>query len=106
MPKLLGGFWLVIDLHFVNHFFEFPVLKFENLGVLCYSPRACTHAILIDISDAYHHLEIASPLQQYFQFMVDGELFVCHGLPFGWALAPGVFTEFARNLLEAVRNPA
>ena len=106
MPKLLGGFRLVIDLRFVNRFFEFPVVKFENLGVLRYSPRACTHAISIDISDAYHHLEIAPPLQQYFQFMVDGELFVCRGLPFGWAPAPGVFTKFARNLLEAVRNPA
>ena len=106
MPKLSGGFRLVIDLCFANRFFEFPVVKFENLGVLHYSLRACTRAILIDISDAYHHLEIAPPLQQYFQSMVDGELFLCHGLPFGWAPAPGVFTKFARNLLEAVRNPA
>ena len=54
-----------------------------------------THAILIDILDTNHHLETASPLQQYFQFMVDIKLFVCHYLLVGWDPAPGMFTKFA-----------
>lgn len=59
VEKSGGGFRLVLDLKFVNRFFEFPKVKFENLGVLKNAHTASTHAFSVDISDAYHHLRVA-----------------------------------------------
>lgn len=62
VEKSSGGFRLVIDLRFVNNFFDFAKVKFENLPVLKNSDVAVTHAFSIDISDAYHHLRMADSL--------------------------------------------
>ena len=59
VEKSSGGFRLVLDLKFVNKFFEFPKVKFENLAVLKNANTEVTHAFSIDISDAYHHLRVA-----------------------------------------------
>ena len=61
VPKNKGGYRLVLDLKFVNQFFSFAKVKFENLSVLKNAPTDSSFATSIDISDAYHHLRI-SPL--------------------------------------------
>ena len=66
VEKSSGGFRLVLDLKFVNKFFEFPKVKFENLAVLKNAPVGATHAFSIDISDAYHHLKVSENIQHYF----------------------------------------
>lgn len=62
VEKSGGGFRLVLDLKFVNRFFDFPKVKFENLGVLKNANNEATHAFSIDISDAYHHLKVADSI--------------------------------------------
>lgn len=106
VEKTSGGFRLVLDLKFVNLHFEFPKVKFENLSVLRYAPTTTTHAISVDISDAYHHLRIHPALEKYFQFKIDGRFYQAIGLPFGWSPAPGCFTKFIKQILNALRNPS
>jgi hypothetical protein len=53
-------------LKFLNKFFEFPNVKFENLQVLKFAPKNSKAAISLDISDAYHHLKVHEDLQPYF----------------------------------------
>ena len=86
----------MLDLKFLNKFFTFPKVKFENLTVLKNAPVDSQYATSIDISDAYHHLRVADSIKVYFQFKIDDEYFMAIGLPFGWAPAPGVFTKFIR----------
>lgn len=66
MEKSTGGFRLVLDLKFVNLFFSFDKVRFENLAQLRYAPTNITHAISLDISDAYHHLRLREDLVKYF----------------------------------------
>jgi asparagine N-glycosylation enzyme membrane subunit Stt3 len=96
VEKSTGGFRLVLDLKFINNFFEFEKVRFENLAQLRYAPTQVNYAISLDISDAYHHLRLREYLVKYFQFKINGEFFEAVGLPFGWAPAPGIFTKFVR----------
>lgn len=57
---------MVIDLRFVNGFFDFEKVKFENLSVLKNCHVAVSHGFSIDVSDAYHHLRLADDLLPYF----------------------------------------
>ena len=66
MDKSSGGFRLVLDLKYINIHFDFPKVKFENLAVLRFCPTDVTHAISVDISDAYHHLRIHPALEHLF----------------------------------------
>ena len=66
VEKGSGGFRLVIDLKFLNGFFDFPKVKFENLNMLRHAPPAVDHAFSIDISDAYHHLRLAPKIEHLF----------------------------------------
>ena len=58
MEKSSGGYRLVLDLKYLNSYFEFPKVTFENLSVLRFAPPHMTHCFSIDVSDAYHHLAI------------------------------------------------
>ncbi len=40
-----------------------------------------------------------------FQFQIDGEFFESVVIPFGWSLAPFVFTKFTRPVITAMRYP-
>ena len=82
VEKGSGGFRLVIDLKFLNGFFDFPKVKFENLNMLRHAPTQGTHAFSIDVSDAYHHLRVSPRIKNLFQFKIDGEFFIARGLPF------------------------
>ena len=66
MPKSSGGFRLVLDLKFLNGFFIFPKVKFENLTILKNASRNANYATSIDISDAYHHLCVSDSIKMYF----------------------------------------
>ena len=52
----------MLDLKFVNGFFSFPKVKFENLAVLKNAHKDSAYATSIDISDAYHHLRVHEEL--------------------------------------------
>jgi hypothetical protein len=56
----------VIDLKFLNQFFDFPKVKFENLNMLRHAPQSVSHAFSIDVSDAYHHLKVSPLLEHLF----------------------------------------
>lgn len=105
VPKSSGGYRLVVDLKFVNRFFEVHKIKFENLGMLRYAQQGLTFGAKVDLSDAYHHIKLHPSLQPYFQFTLNGEFFQCIAVPFGWCLAPFAYTKVMRPVITAMRNP-
>ena len=44
-------------------------------------------------------------IRQYMSFELDGEFFESLALPFGWSLAPAVFTKFLKPLITLLRAP-
>lgn len=74
--------------------------------MLRYAPSNITHGVSIDISDAYHHVELHPEIAKYFQFKVGDDFYQCCALPFGWRLSPFVFTKLMRPVISAIRNPS
>ena len=105
VPKSSGGYRLVIDLRFVNNHFPDNKIEFEDLSLLRFVPPTMKVGAKIDLSDAYHHLELHPSLQEYFQFTIDGIFYQCLAIPFGWNLAPYAFTKFTRPVITVLRNP-
>ena len=105
VSKSSGGWRLVIDLRFINEHFEPLKIKFENLSLLKFANKDLEWGAKMDLSDAYHHLCLHPSLRPYFQFSVAGEFFEVIAVPFGWNLAPYVFTKFTRPVLTALRYP-
>ncbi len=56
----------MVDLRFVNSFFEERKVKFENLAMLKYAHKDLAWGAKIDLSDAYHHLALHEDIQPYF----------------------------------------
>ncbi|KAK3287919.1 hypothetical protein CYMTET_4597 [Cymbomonas tetramitiformis] len=58
-----------------------------------------------DLQDGFHAVEIHPDFQRFMQFDLQGELFQCSAMPFGWSDAPRVFSKFVRVMVEALRSP-
>lgn len=56
---------MINDFKFINKFFEFDKVKFEGLPNLSNAPHNVDWGFSIDISDAYHHLEVHPTLQKF-----------------------------------------
>ena len=44
-------------------------------------------------------------IRHYMSFELDHEYFECLALPFGWSLAPAVFTKFMKPVITLLRAP-
>jgi len=105
---------LIVDLRPLNlHCDEFKT-RYETLSRLCTVIRdGETVAFLsFDVKDAYHCLQIddTTPqpdgsigFQQYFGFSIQGRLYVCGALPFGWNGSPYVFNTAMKTLTRLCR---
>ncbi|KAK3232857.1 hypothetical protein CYMTET_56809 [Cymbomonas tetramitiformis] len=58
-----------------------------------------------DLQDGFHALGIHPDFQQFMQFDLQGELFQCSAILFGWNDPPRVFCKFVRVMVEALRSP-
>lgn len=62
VEKTSGGYRLVIDLRFVNLFFDEHKIKFENLSLLKFANSELQFGAKVDLSDAHHHLKYRGDL--------------------------------------------
>ncbi len=95
----------MVDLRPIN--VHFPVLStaYETLTWLRHVPRAVCLGASLDLRDGYHHVRLHPELRKYFTFNVNGMFYECIALPFGWSLAPAIFTKLMRPVLAIIRAP-
>ena len=105
VPKKSGGFRLVVDLRPVNKFCVRLRCRYESLRLLSRICPPGAHMIAFDLADAYHHLSIRPADRKFFTFELNGSLYQCAGLPFGWSNSPYYFTKFTRPLVSQLRSP-
>ena len=106
MPKRTGGYRLCVDLRPLNKYFPSISVKYETLKLLKFVPRDVCKALSLDLQDGYHHVRMHASIRPYFNFYFDGAYYSCLALPFGWSLAPAMFTRFLKPLIALVRAPA
>ena len=106
VPKPGGGFRLVVDLRTINeHCIELPC-RYETLKALRRLARPEDYLFSFDLSDGYHCVSIAPEHRQYLTFRLQGKLYQCAALPFGWSGSPFVFTKVMRAVVGFLRSPA
>ena len=98
-----GTFRLVVDLRHVNAFSPPGTAEVEGLNVLPELLEPKDFMCSLDLSDGYYHFRIRPADQVYFQFQVGDRYYQLAALNMGWSLSPGVFTDFLRYPVEALR---
>ena len=103
--KTGGGLRLVINLTPVNPYCVQKKCRYENLKVLHSIATPDAYMFSMDLQDGYHCLAIRPEHRHFFTFEVDGELFQCAALPFGWCNSPYYFTKLMRAVVQHLRSP-
>lgn len=96
---------LIVDARPVNKFEQRRKFKCESLmkeGRDIF--ERCKFGGVIDISHAYHHIEIAAESQKYLGIEWEGEYFMWQVLPFGLSSAPWVWVTLSAEPVAEFRR--
>ena len=97
---------LVVDATPTNAFSVVRPFKHESVHSLAAASTLGCQFIKFDLADAYHHLALFEPDQQFFQFSLAGKFYQCTALPFGWNGSPYHFAKLMRVVIKYVRSSA
>ena len=103
VPKKTGDFRPVINLKPLNQFVEKIHFKMENIRMAlnCISPG--DFMVSIDLKDAYFSVPIFQPHRKYLRFLWNFKRYEFTCLPFGYSLAPRVFTKIFKPVIAYFR---
>ena len=103
VPKKTGDFRPVINLKPLNQFVEKIHFKVANnrLALNCISPG--DFILSIDLKDAYFSVPIFQPHRKYSRFLWNFKRYEFTCLPFGYSLAPRVFTKIFKPVIAYFR---
>ena len=96
---------LVVDFRHTNSFCPEGTCTVETLRELPNILEREDHMCSLDLTDGYFHVALAEETRRYFTFRVEGKLYRYVGMPFGWNLAPGIFTDLMEPMVRELRSP-
>ena len=99
VPKKTGDFRTVINLKPLNQLVEKIHLKMDNtrMALNCISPG--DFMVSIDLKDAYFSVPIFQPHRKYLRFLRNFKRYEFTCAPFGYSLAPRVFTKIFKAIM-------
>ena len=103
VPKKTGDFRPVINLKPLNQFVQKIHFKMENIRMAlnCISPG--DFMVSLDLKDAYFSIPIFRSHRKYLRFLWDTKRYEFTCLPFGYSLAPRVFTKIFKPVMAYFR---
>lgn len=103
VPKPNGKFRPVINLKFLNEFVHYEHFKQETFNVVLDLVQEGDFFTSLDLCDAYFSIAVQEFFQKYLKFVWQGQLykFVC--VPFGYSMAPRLFTKILRPIFAWFR---
>ncbi|KAK3256187.1 hypothetical protein CYMTET_34663 [Cymbomonas tetramitiformis] len=96
---------LVFDFKWMYSFCVKSKVKMKTLKKLRQLAEPNDWCFSFDLQDGYHVVGIDPDFQKYMQFDLQGHLFQCTALPFGWLDSPRIFPKFMKVMVEAFRLP-
>ena len=96
---------LVVDLRHLNSFCPAWTTRFETLKDVSRIARPGDWMLSFDLEDGYHAVGIHPESQSYMTFSIQGQLYSCCSLPFGWSGSPAVFCTVMKVSTRALRSP-
>ena len=103
VPKKSDGFRPVINLKPLNHFLQEIHFKMESIQTAIESLNYGDYMVSLDLKASYFSVPIFSPHKKYLRFVWKGVIFQFTCFPFGYSLAPRVFTTIFKPILASLR---
>ena len=103
VPKKTGDFRPVINLKPLNQFVEKIHFKMENIHMALNSISPGDYMVSVDLKDAYFSIPIFQDHRKYLRFLWNSKRFEFTCLPFGYSLAPRVFTKIFKPVMASFR---
>ena len=79
--------------------------RFETLSAVRHLAQQGDWMVSCDLEDGYHVVGIHDSHQRYMTASLNGKLYSCAALPFGWSGSPAVFGKITKVLTQALRAP-
>jgi hypothetical protein len=79
--------------------------RFETLSAVRHLAQRGDWMVSCDLEDGYHAVAIHDSHQRYMTASLNGKLYSCAALPFGWSGSPAVFVKITKVLTQALRAP-
>jgi hypothetical protein len=95
----------VWDFRHLNSFCREMTTRFETLSAVRHLAQQGDWMISCDLEDGYHAVGIHPAHMKYMTASLNGKLYSCAALPFGWSGSPAVFCRIANVLTQALRAP-
>eukprot|EP00854_Cymbomonas_tetramitiformis_P034437 gene34437-biopygen29902 len=92
---------LVMDFRWLNEFCVKSKCKMETLQKLRRLASQGDCCFTFDLKDGYHAVGIDPDFQEFMQFDIQGVLYQCGALPFGWT---DFFVKLMKTLVELIRS--
>jgi len=103
VPKKTGDTRPVINLKPLNEFIQNIHFKMENIQMALNLITKGDYMISIDLKDAYFNIPIFAPHRKYLRFIWKDQRYEFTCLPFGYSLAPRVFTKVLKPIISHLR---
>ena len=96
---------MVWDFRHLNSYCREMTTRFETLSAVRHLAQQGDWMISCDLEDGYHAVGIHNSHQRYMTASLNGKLYSCASLPFGWSGSPAVFVKITKVLTQALRAP-
>ena len=98
VPKRNGKWRTCLNCRSLNDQISFEHCKLERLADFLPTVKRNSWIATTDLKDAYQQIPVRAVDQWKLAFCVDGQTYVCTGMPFGLSSAPGIFTKCLRPI--------
>lgn len=102
--KKTGGWRPIINLKNLNYFIRYKHFKMEGIDCVKYLLQKRDWMVKIDLQGAYFLVPVSPHFFRFLRFFWNGSLFKYLCLPFGFCLAPRVFTKLLKPVFSFLRE--
>ena len=103
VPKKTGDMRPVINLKPLNQYIQNIHFKMENIQMALNLISPGDFMVSLDLKDAYFNIPIFSLHRKYLRFIWKSQRYEFTCLPFGYSLAPRVFTKVFKPIISHLR---
>ena len=103
VPKKTGDMRPVINLKPLNVFVQKIHFKMENINTALHTIAPGDYLVSLDLKDAYFSILMFKPHRNFLRFKWSDQTYEFACLPFGYSLAPRVFTKVLKRVISYLR---
>ncbi|KAA6393808.1 MAG: putative reverse transcriptase [Streblomastix strix] len=94
----------ILDCRQINKFLKEESFKSEDIKTVTQLSLIKDWVTVIDIHNAYNHIQIAKKLQQFLAFAFNHQIYTYIGMPFGLKTAPFIFHKHLHPAIQIIRK--